>query len=109
MPEYHRRKYTLTTLPGSILLLMLAFPATSQSFGPGTEWPQWMGPDRSGRWVNGPLPDTLTPAHITTIWETPVGPGYSGPTVWNGRVYLMDYHLGQERVHCVDAATGRPH
>lgn len=106
MPASNRKKFTLISLPGSILMFILAFPATAQSSGPGAEWPQWMGPDRSGRWVNGPVLDSLTPGHVTTVWETAVGPGYSGPTVWDGRVYLMDYHRGEERVHCFDAATG---
>lgn len=43
------------------------------------------------------------------MWEVPVGHGYCGPTVANGKVYLMDYvgeSVKSERVLCFDAETG---
>lgn len=42
-------------------------------------------------------------------WKVPVGPGYTGPTVAGGRVYLMDRREKPEgeRVLCFDARTGK--
>ncbi|MFH0757732.1 MAG: PQQ-binding-like beta-propeller repeat protein [Bacteroidota bacterium] len=73
-----------------------------------TDWPQWRGPDRSGTWYNGPQVDSLTPGIIHKIWEVPIGSGYSGPTVADGRVYVMDYWNGNERILCLDANDGKP-
>lgn len=97
-------------LPGHLFFIVLLslFPGVSMpSSGQGQEWAQWMGPERSGSWKNGPALDTLAPSMVSHIWEVPVGSGYSGPTLAGGRVYLMDYQQGNERVRCFDAETGR--
>ncbi|MCA9449803.1 MAG: PQQ-like beta-propeller repeat protein, partial [Candidatus Omnitrophica bacterium] len=42
-------------------------------------------------------------------WSVPIGPGYNGPTVAEGRVYVMDRQTQPteiERVHCLDWETG---
>jgi outer membrane protein assembly factor BamB len=65
-----------------------------------------MGPDRSATWYHGPLIDTLAPEMINMRWEVKIGPGYNGPTLSNGRIYVMDYLNQSERVHCLDAETG---
>ena len=70
------------------------------------DWPQWRGPDRSGTWYNGPHVEHLSPERVLKIWDVPVGSGYSGPTVATGRVYVMDYMGGAERINCLDAIDG---
>ncbi|MBU6174903.1 MAG: PQQ-binding-like beta-propeller repeat protein, partial [Planctomycetes bacterium] len=44
-------------------------------------------------------------------WSVDIGPGYSGPTVANGRVYVMDRQPKErdatERIHCFESATGK--
>ena len=90
-----------------ITLLVALLP----NLGPqGVEWPQWRGPTRDGSWtetgVRESLPDQLAPR-----WRTEIGAGYSGPTVADGRVYVMD-RLDEpsevERVHCFEWQTGKP-
>lgn len=89
-----------------ILLLAALLPAFEIQ---GEEWPQWRGPTRDGVWheenVRKSLPDELTP-----IWRTELGSGYSGPTVADGRVYVMD-RVDEpdeiERVHCFEWQTGK--
>ncbi|MFH1266914.1 MAG: PQQ-binding-like beta-propeller repeat protein, partial [Planctomycetota bacterium] len=63
---------------------------------------------------------------LSVKWRTPVGPGFCGPSVAGGRVFLMDRALdedaaadvktqwnyrdktaGRERVLCLDEATGK--
>lgn len=57
------------------------------------------------------------------LWRTPVANGYAGAAYDAGKVYVMDYEIkkgevtasfmarselsGRERVHCLDAATGK--
>src|SRR4051794_10462500 len=76
------------------------------------DWPQWRGPNRGGVWAEtGPL-ESFPPGGLTARWRVPVGPGWSSPVVAQGRVYLTDAELrkprARERVHCFDAATGKP-
>ena len=84
---------------------LLLLPSLAAQDG---EWPQWRGPTRDGVWSEdgllAELPDTLVPK-----WRVPVGSGYSGPTVADGRVYLMDRVTEPdeiERVHCFDWENG---
>lgn len=68
-----------------------------------------MGENRDATWNPGIQKDTLTPADLVKKWEVPVNPGYCGPTVYENRVYLMDYageDVKSERVLCFDAETG---
>jgi outer membrane protein assembly factor BamB len=73
------------------------------------DWPQWRGPDRDGHWELDLDKKTLIPEDLRKVWEVPVGTGYCGPTVSEGKLYLMDYQgdsLKRERVLCFEAATG---
>lgn len=91
-----------------ILLFVQLLPLSQcRQLPAGDEWHQWRGPDRSGTWYNGPRLDSLSPDRITQHWEIQVGPGYSGPTVAGGLLYVMDFVEGAERVLCVDAGSGR--
>lgn len=75
-----------------------------------SDWPQWRGPGRDGIWNEEFLSDSLRPGDIKKMWSVPVGPGYSGPTVADHRVYVMDYiqePVPAERVHCFDASSGK--
>jgi outer membrane protein assembly factor BamB len=45
------------------------------------------------------------------VWSVPLFSGYTGPTVADGRVYVMDMYREPkqtERVLCYEAATGKP-
>ena len=75
------------------------------------DWPQWRGPARDGAWRETGIIERFPSPELRIKWRVPVGSGYSGPTVADGRVYVMDRITGpeqQERVHCFDAATGEP-
>lgn len=88
-----------------ILLLAALLP----TFAPqGDDWPQWRGPQRDGVWrekgITTELPDKLEPK-----WSAPIGSGYSGPTVADGKVYVMDRVDDPdeiERVRCFAWKTG---
>ncbi len=46
---------------------------------------------------------------LPLAWSVEIGPGYTGPTVANGRVFVMDKHAedrnASERILCFDSAT----
>lgn len=88
------------------LLVLIAAGCQSNS---GNDWPVWLGKDQAGVWQLDLQIDSLDQSGIEKIWEMPVGPGYSGPTVADGAVYVMD-RIGEEerkeRILCLDANTG---
>ncbi|MBG86721.1 MAG: dehydrogenase [Verrucomicrobiales bacterium] len=73
------------------------------------DWPQWRGPNRDGAWRETGIIEKFPAKQIARKWSVPIGGGYSGPTVANGRVYVTDRieRPEQERIHCVDFKTGK--
>ncbi len=92
---------------------------------PAADWPQWLGPNRAGEFVEPNLLDKFPAGGPKVEWDVPVGEGYGGPAVSGGKVFLLDRVkpadaatpngvfdtkttvTGQERVRCFDAATGK--
>jgi outer membrane protein assembly factor BamB len=75
------------------------------------DWPQWRGPTRDGVWKETGIIAKFPAAKLPLRWKTPIGSGYTGPTVADGRVYLSDRQTEPEeveRVCCFDWQTGRP-
>ena len=91
--------------------LLLAGGITAQT---DNDWPQWRGPTRDGVWRDTGLLEKL-PEQLPIQWSVPIGSGYSGPTVADGRVFVMDRTAGEdgdtdetERVLCFAWDTGKP-
>jgi outer membrane protein assembly factor BamB len=55
------------------------------------DWPQWLGPKRDGVWRETGILDTFPPGGPKVKWRKPIGSGYAGPAVANGRVYVTDF------------------
>ena len=86
------------------------------------DWPHWLGPDGDGTWKEEGILEKFPEGGPKILWRKPVGLGYSGPSVADGKVFLMDYQKaegdlvnnpgaaidlkGKERVLCFDARTG---
>lgn len=88
------------------LPLIGLFPAAAVA----DDWPQWGGPQRDLVWRESGIVETLpTDGLLPRVWSTPIGEGYSGPAVADGRVYITDrlHEKRTERVLCLDAETGR--
>lgn len=99
------------------------FAATLLSVS-ANDWPRWMGEKSDGVWLEEGVRTDLPKEGAPIAWRVPVGWGYSGPAVANGRVFLSDYQRtkgelvnnpgtavtweGTERVLCLDAETGKP-
>lgn len=74
------------------------------------DWPQWRGPTRDGVWRETGVVEKFSGPQLKLRWREPLGSGYSGPTVADGRVYVTDRQTDPEqveRVHCLDWQTGR--
>jgi outer membrane protein assembly factor BamB len=88
------------------------------------DWPQWLGPQRDGVWRESGIVDKFPPGGPPVKWRKPIGGGYAGPAVANGRVYVHDRLLapgsenpdnpfmrkvkiaGSERVLCLNEKDG---
>ena len=88
------------------------------------DWPQWLGPQRDGVWRETGIIERFPQGGPVVRWRTPIGGGYTGPAIADGRVFVMDRQLaadaanpqdafargeipGAERVLCLDEADGR--
>ena len=75
------------------------------------DWPQWRGTNRDAVLnETGLLVEFPSPA-LKADWSVDLGPGYSGPTVANGLVYVTDRDPNSdspvsERVFCFRATDG---
>jgi outer membrane protein assembly factor BamB len=99
---------TLRRLLLSALFTLACFSAQSIC---ADDWPQWRGPHRDGVWSETGIVERFPDKQLKVDWRAPVGPGYNGPTVAAGRVYVMDRATEPkqvERIHCFDAKTGKP-
>ncbi len=76
------------------------------------DWPQWRGDHRDGDWKESGIVEQFDDSSLSKLWTQPISSGYSGPTVANGLVYVMDRLTKDdrqtERVLCFEAATGQP-
>jgi outer membrane protein assembly factor BamB len=78
------------------------------------DWTQWAGNDRQCNWTEDGILDKFPADGLKPTWSVPVGSGYSGPVVWQGRVFVTDYRPKPgsrileaiERVLCLDEESG---
>lgn len=88
------------------------------------DWPQWLGPKRDGVWRETGLVEKFPAGGPKVVWSEPIGIGYAGPAVADGKLFVTDYvprgktslpesgfskgqFKGSERVICRDANTGK--
>src|SRR5262245_12718455 len=99
------------TLPALVTTLLLTASLRAD------DWPQWLGPKRDGVWREMGVVDKLPGGGPAIRWRTPIGQGYAGPAVANGKAYVTDrvgamakakkLAQGQERILCLDEASGK--
>ncbi len=95
----------VATLAACLIVLLGAAIAMAD------DWPQWRGPNRDGVWRETGLVEKFAGPQLKIRWRQPIGSGYSGPTVADGRVFVTDRVVEPEqveRVHCFDEKTGEP-
>jgi outer membrane protein assembly factor BamB len=90
----------------SMISIVISLLAVELSFA--DDWPQWRGIDRDAVWRESGIVDRLPAGQLPLEWSVEIGPGYTGPTVAEGRVYVMDRMAEEslERILCFDSKTG---
>ena len=74
------------------------------------DWQQWRGPNRDGIWNESGIISEFNSPKLEPVWSSPIGAGYSGPTISDNRVYVTSYldkPKQVEQVHCLDRFTGK--
>jgi outer membrane protein assembly factor BamB len=105
IPRLARLVSAFIPIFAAILFLIRPSAMTAQA----EDWPQWGGTQRDIVWRESGIVKTLpTTGLLPRVWSTPIGEGYSGPAVADGRVYITDRLARQntERVLCLDAESG---
>jgi outer membrane protein assembly factor BamB len=96
MPRHLADSRCVAFFLGSVLASLAAATA-----GRAGDWPEWLGSNREGVWREDGIVTKFPRGGPPVLWRSPLGTGYSGPSVADGRVYVMDRQRGRD-------ASGKP-
>src|SRR5688500_17874863 len=71
------------------------------------DWPQFLGPDRSGISTENGLIDSFPKGGPKQVWRVPGGVGMSGIAIHGGRALTLVQRDGQQWLIALDAETGQ--
>ena len=88
------------------LAVMLVLIASYVSLA--ADWPQYLGPDRNAVSTETGLKRSWGEDGPSVLWTFPLGGGFGGPAVSDGKVYVLD-RVGSEQdvLRCIDLTTGQ--
>jgi outer membrane protein assembly factor BamB len=92
----------------SVVELLCAFALLAAVTARASDWPQFLGPTRNGVYPGTNLAATWPNEGPPVLWQKPVGQGFSGPAVAQGRLILFHRRGGEEIVEALDARDGKP-
>ncbi|HLJ09824.1 MAG TPA: PQQ-binding-like beta-propeller repeat protein, partial [Planctomycetaceae bacterium] len=101
----------ISPIRGAGLFVLLLVCVSIRSPARGEDWPRWGGPRGDGSWQGPKLPAVWSQDKLPVAWRQPIGGGFGGVSVSDGRAFVMDrQHEPREveRVLCFDAASGKP-
>jgi len=70
------------------------------------DWPQFLGPTRTGVYAGAPLNESWGPEGPKIAWRKTIGAGFAGPVVVQGRLLVFHRLANQEILDALDARTG---
>ena len=70
------------------------------------DWPQFLGPTRTGIYAGVPLNESWGPEGPKVIWRKTIGAGFAGPVVAQGHLLVFHRLANQEVLDALDARTG---
>ncbi|MBX3443014.1 MAG: PQQ-like beta-propeller repeat protein [Planctomyces sp.] len=96
--------------PGGIARITLMLALILAARGVRADWPEWRGPDGSGRVPDAGFAEAW-PEGLNTVWRRPIGGGYAGIAAVDDKILTLDRQTEPreiERVLCVAADSGEP-
>ena len=101
---------TLTLILTLLLAPACSFMPPDSGAGPsaniGLDWPQWRGPGRDAVSPQTGLVREWPEGGPEILWRANIGPGFSGVSVADGKLYTMWDENGKQFLFCLDATTG---
>jgi outer membrane protein assembly factor BamB len=90
-----------------LALILLGTAIVPASAG-DLDWPQYLGPRRNSTSDQQGILRTWPTTGPAVLWTVPVGKGFGGPVVKDGKVYLLDRDdkVG-DTLRCLDLSTGK--
>ena len=79
-----------TYIRAMALLAIICITLSSQKIL-ADDWPQWLGPNRDGKWREKGIVEKFPDGGPVLRWSTPISGGYAGPAVADGRVFVPDF------------------
>jgi outer membrane protein assembly factor BamB len=70
-------------------------------------WPDFRGPNRDGRYDQGPIRTDWPEGGLPLLWKQPIGAGYASFVVADGRAFTIEQRRRQEVVAAYAIDTGR--
>ncbi len=91
---------------GSALLITVGLTTL-----PAADWPEWRGAGRRGVWNETHILEKFPSGGLDEHWRVPIGRGYSGPAVAEGKVFITEFEprqgrKGIERALALDEQSG---
>ena len=72
------------------------------------DWPQYLGPDRTGMSTETGFPIDWIKDPPKVLWKQPLGEGFGGAAIVGGKVYVLDRVDAKEDVfRCFDMKNGK--
>ncbi|NLD38913.1 MAG: PQQ-binding-like beta-propeller repeat protein [Desulfatiglans sp.] len=85
------------------ILFLLAFNQTSEA-----DWPQYLGPNRNAVSGEKGLLRSWPKDGPKVLWTVPLGEGFGGPAISEGKVYVYDRVDDETNIlRCLDLNTGK--
>src|SRR5512136_2662090 len=90
------------------LKLMTVLVTLSVTWVFAEDWPQYYGPRRDSTSAEKGILRTWPKDGPKVLWTVPVDPGFGGPAISGGKVYLLDRDekVG-DKLRCFDLASGK--
>jgi outer membrane protein assembly factor BamB len=90
------------TLVGALSWAILVLPTSA------TDWPQYLGPNRNSISAEKGLMRSWPTNGPQVLWTVPVGIGFGGPVVKDGKVYLLDRdNKVGDNLRCLNLSDGK--
>jgi len=105
-PRDARIRFCTVTFASRLGAFAVAWAAAAFQVQAG-DWPQFLGPNRSGATAETNLASSWPKEGPPILWQREVGEGFSGPVVSAGKLILFHRLANKETVECLDARTGR--
>jgi outer membrane protein assembly factor BamB len=88
-------------------LILLASLSTLKSAAPADQWPEILGPDRSGVVPGERIATKWHEGHPRVAWQYPLGEGFAGPAVVGQYVIVFHRTGDAERVEALNRESGK--